>query len=276
MVTTMVGYARTHQFFQSLRNDVSPLRALVGMDFPVAAGQNGVPVAQSDAATATIAARVTDAMTVTGSVYRRRFTGLVLPDPSNENLFAVAGFDSAAATVTGAGVAVEGGYGVVRWYTAYGIARTAATIQHTTSYNTTPVVGRSALASVTVAIAPTTHLQVTGWAATNQQAAQLTQTGGYGEPSDDNNHVSPTPGSTLSAWLPKYRRVDLSLSHALSIGMHGNVSTFVAVANLFNRANVATFLRARANASGTASSNVVWQPVILAPRSLQAGLSWQY
>jgi hypothetical protein len=271
-VTAAVGYARTHQFVQSLRNDVSPLRAIVGADFPVAAGTNGVPVARTDALTAGMATRLGEHLTLDLDTYHRQLVHVALADPINENLFAVSAFELAHANVSGAGASLTGDQGMLRWHLSYGIARTALTIANNSSFNTAPVVGRSAAAAVELAVTSQTRLQVAGWAATNQQAAQLTESGEYGQ-----DPTGPSVGgdASLAAWLPKYRRVDVTASHSYDMGNgHGTLSMFVTAANIFNNANVATFLRAKTSASASAST--VWAPVTLVPRSLQAGLSWQY
>ena len=74
-LTLTVGYARTHQAVQSLRNLESPLDWMVGVDLPVAAGMGGIPLAQSDVGTAGLVARLGALGLFSADAYVRAMSG---------------------------------------------------------------------------------------------------------------------------------------------------------------------------------------------------------
>lgn len=273
-VVAMVGYARTHQAVQSLRNPESPLGAEFGVDLPVAASPGGVPLAQSDVATAGVAARLGAAGRLSLDGYVRALSGLAVADPMQTSPFATTGFARASAHVTGLAAQLDGARGRVRWQAGYGIGRTiesAAGVR----YQATSELGQTGSAAVGVAVDRLTQLRLAGWAAFGQRAPGLDgESAGHDDDADADNspsssgqaHGLTTPWAA-STRLPSYLRADLQLAHQWQTGpARGRLSTFVTLANIFNHANVA----------GEAPTGVdgSLRGIPLLPRSLLVGISW--
>ncbi len=271
-VTAWTGFARTHQYLQSLRNFAAPFGAQMGMDLPIASGMDGVPVAQSDIASLGVVAQLGPLGRLTLDGYQRRISGLAVPSPFTLNAFAVRGFDRAAAQVNGIGAEVDGTNRWVTWQAAYGLAATLE--QYTTlSYRPTTQVGQTATVAGAVHLDRSTQLRVATWLATGEPAPGLT-TATLGHDEDDAAASVPGPDRDGNAtWLPMmrvptYLRTDIEVSRTWPIGRTGGrLSSFLALANAFNRNNVAGFIPRGAGGL---------TPVPLLPRSLLAGISFSY
>jgi hypothetical protein len=282
-ITATAGYARTHQFVQSLRNPNAQLSTLIGIDLPVAAGSGGVPIAQSDAVTAALSAHVSPYLQLALTSYVRRLSGLALPDSSNTALFAERGFENAVGRAAGAGAALAGqaGNGRFAWQVTYGISHVRYSGAGITAVQT-PTLSQTSTASLTFQFDRLTQLRVVGWEGTGPQATWFAQvptvgipdrteveseTGGGGDPSRGSGQTLFQTGVEQRN-LPQYLRFDLNATHEWSVGSpHGKLAVFLTLANVFNHANVATYDSAASGGTRT---------ITLVPRSLLAGITWRY
>lgn len=296
VITTTAGYARTHQFVQSLRNDASLYGSVIGVDFPVVAGTGGVPVAWSDVGTAGIFVMPTPNVQWALMGYTRSLHDLVTVPVAQTGLFAVHGMSVADGHAAGLGTSLSGMHRRVTWQVLYDVGRT---IMHANgiAYHPSSELGHTACVSVAVQADRLTQLRLAGWMATNHQLTQLGRvgnewivddleqgiereegvtgtTGGTSQPSDDSLETLGTgsgagPGSLVSsAHVPTYLRIDLTITHMWHTGPGpGRLSGFLTVANLFDRKNVALYQPSSGTTAGT---------ITLTPRSLLGGLSWRY
>ncbi len=271
-ITAWTGFARTHQYLQSLRNLATPFGAQMGMDLPIASGMAGAPVAQSDVASLGVVAPLGLLGRLTLDSYQRRISGLAVSSPFAQNAFAVRGFDRAAARINGIGAELDGTNRWVTWQAAYGLAATVE--QYTTlSYSATTRVGQTATIAAAVHLDRRTQLRVATWLATGEAAPDLTMAALGHDEGDAAASVAGADRDGNATWLPMiqlptYLRTDFEMSRTWPIGRTGGrLSSFVALANAFNRSNVAGFIPRGAGGL---------TPVPLLPRSLLAGISFSY
>lgn len=283
-VTASAGLARTHQFIQSLRDPDAPYGAQIGLDLPAAAGMDGIPIAQSDAATAGIGAQLGALARLTVDGYTRRMSGLAIVSPARADAFAVYGFDRGSGRVTGGALELDGGVGRVRWQTAYGAGVTTESFD-AIRYHPAAEIGQTLTAAAAVHLDRDTQLRVASWLAAGRPTGSLDALseghdaddigGSAGARDIDNNGVvtAAEPGdrdlSSARASLPSYQRADIQLRRDWRAGpASGRLSTFVTLANVFNHDNVATVFPGSLGAPPRA--------IVLLPRSLLAGASWTF
>jgi hypothetical protein len=258
----VIGYARTHQAVQSLRNSESPLGAEVAVDLPVAAGAGSVPLAQSDVGTAGIIAQLGALGRFSFDGYVRVLSGLAVADPLQRSLFATTGFARASARVDGLAAQLSGAHGRLTWHAGYGVGHTIESAGGV-SYHATSELGQTGSVAVGLAIDRLTQVRLAGWAGFGQRAPGLD---GTILDHDDAPAVGPgvvdhdlTTSWAVAARLPAYLRADLQVAHQWQTGpARGRLATFVTLANIFNHANVAG------------------RSVTLMPRTVLVGLSWAY
>jgi hypothetical protein len=266
------GVGRTHQVVQSLRNTESALGAEIGVDLPVAAGTGGVPLAQSDVATAGLIAQLGAVGRFSVDGYVRAISGLAIADPLDRALFATRDFVRASARVDGLAAQLTGERGIVAWQVAYGIGSTVETGAGV-RYDAPSALGQTGSAAIGVALDRLTQLRLAGWAAYGQRAPGLD---GASLGRDDDDDVGSGAGdrdlgtSQLSATrLPPYLRADVQLAHQWRVGpARGRLSSYVTLANIFNHANIAGQL--------PTGPNGAVQNITLLPRTVLMGFTWAY
>jgi hypothetical protein len=286
-VIASAGLARTHQYVQSLRDPDSPYGAQIGLDLPAAAGMGGMPVAQSDAATAGISTQLATSARLTVDGYVRRMSGLAVVNPAHPDAFAVYGFDRASGHVTGGGVELDGVAGRFTWRTAYGLGTTVERFD-AVRYHPAGEIGQTLFAAAAVHLGHTTELRVANWIASGQRPGSLDalpggrdadddgSAPGARDADDDGGTAATTPGDhglpgalASPASLPPYMRADIQLRRDWRLGpANGRMSAFVTLANALNHGNIAEFLPRELGAPLRA--------IVLLPRSLLAGMSWAY
>jgi len=106
-VSLAVGYGRTHQASQSLRNPESLVGGIVGADLPILAGTAAVPVARADQIAAAIELTPAGGMRIVLDGYTRRLDRLVLVAPDSSHPFAVDGFVTGRGRVSGLALAAD-------------------------------------------------------------------------------------------------------------------------------------------------------------------------
>jgi hypothetical protein len=286
-VIASAGLARTHQYVQSLRDPDSPYGAQIGLDLPAAAGMGGMPIAQSDAATAGISTQVATVARLTVNGFARRLSGLAVVSPAHPDAFAVYGFDRGSGRVTGGGVELDGVAGRFTWQTAYGLGTTVERFD-AVRYHPAGEIGQALFAAAGVQLGHATELRVANWIASGQRPGSLDAlpggrdadddgaAPGARDTDDDGGTAATTPGDhglpgalASPASLPPYMRADIQLRREWRVGPgSGHMSTFVTLANALNHGNIAAFLPRELGAPLRA--------IVLLPRSLLAGMSWAY
>jgi hypothetical protein len=264
-----LGYARLHQYVQSARNEESVVDALIGADFPIAAGSGGLPPARSDQLTGAIGARFGAHTTVQVALYARRLSGLALIPLATPRPFADAVVPVGRGSVWGgdATLTYPGDRLDLRVQLGLlGSYRTAGAIR----YRTGDARGRLAV-GLGYQLPRSTAVRLALWAGAGrpttllQDGMQLESAGlrGTGELAGTPEAVAGTPNG---AQLPRYVRVDLGFSKSLAVARGGapRISTTLTVANLFNRRNALAFV---ASPDGQ-------QPVFLLSRTLLLRVRW--
>lgn len=242
------GYARLHQFAQSLRNAESVVGNIFPADLYVGAGREGVPVARSDQAIVALELRPTAGVRFGVQAYARGFDGLALVAPRDGDPFATSGFVEGEGDAQG--VSFEAGangarYGIVA---SYGFQHVRFEYGDTT-YVPDHGATHSIEAGVIVFPSTTTSVRL---GATSVLGRRTTPIEGFVEWEACNllDHGcefagSPQhrPGALGARSLPAYVRVDLGIAkhwHLKLAGRDGLVSLFGTVTNLFGRRNVLT------------------------------------
>ena len=264
-----LGFGRVHQYVQSARNEESVVDALIGADFPIAAGSGGIPPARSDQLSGAISARLGRRTTVQLDIYTRWLSGLALTPLATRRPFADAVIPTGRGTVWGGDGTLT--YAADRFdlrvqaglLSSY---RTASTVR----YRTGDARARLAMGfayqlprSMVVRLAlwagagrPTTLLR---------DGMQLESSGllGTGELAGSPETVAGPPNGGR---LPNYARADLGFvkSWGVSRGGTPRISTALTVTNLFNRRNE---LASVAAPPGT-------RPVLLLSRTLSLRVRW--
>jgi Carboxypeptidase regulatory-like domain/TonB dependent receptor/TonB-dependent Receptor Plug Domain len=274
-----VGYARLHQFVQSLRNEESIFDAVAGISLPVIAGSTFhgavVPVAQADQLTATADAKLSRTLTLSANAYARDVTGLVLVAPATAQPFATTAFAVGGARARGMslslareGERLSGDVG----YSLSEVTQRANGLSYTPSYGA----AQSVSAAIGVRVQPSTVLRVAlavhGGAPTSLIADQVewtpyTSSAGQGDLGGSPEHIA---GALDGSRLPTYVRFDVGVRHDWRLRLFGresDVTTSAGLTNLFNRGNVLGILAAPAGSSAL---------LLLPRRSATFGLEWKY
>ncbi len=102
-----LGYARTHQTVQSLRNPESVVRGIAGADLPILAGMAGAGVARADQLAAAIETKPFTGLHVALDGYARRLDRLIVVAPGSTRPFVVDGFQSGRGRVTGLALSMD-------------------------------------------------------------------------------------------------------------------------------------------------------------------------
>jgi hypothetical protein len=272
-LTASFGVGRSHQYVQSFRNTSAPDGAELGIDLPVAAGMDKVPVAQSDAGMVGLTAQLSPLARLTAEGYLREMSGLAIVNPLSQSAFAITGFDRGSARVRGVGAAFDGGYERLTWQAVYGLGTTINRFADLT-YHPTTQLGQTATVAGGLRLDRATQLRVATWVAAGQPAPGL-NADPVEHDDDDARATVPVPDRDPETYwmptsaLPTYLRTDVELLHSWSLGRtRGRLSTYLTLANALNHANVTMFIPRATSGPAT--------PVLLLPRSLLVGGGWSY
>lgn len=278
-LTFGIGYARLHQYVQSLRNEESLFDAVAGISLPVVAGStfNGmtVPTARADQLTATADAKLSRTVTLAANAYARDVAGLVLVAPVTGQPFASTAFAVGGARARGLslslsreGERLSGDIG----YSLSSVTQRANGLTYTPSFG----VAQSVSAGIGVRVLPSTvfrlSVAVHGGAPTSLMADQVewtpyTSAAGQGDLGGSPERIA---GALDGSRLPTYVRFDIGVRrewHLRLFGRESDVATTAGLANLFNRANALGMFVAPAGSSGL---------LLLPRRSATFGLEWKY
>jgi hypothetical protein len=275
-----LGYARTHQYVQSLRNEESLVDAVAGISLPVLAGSRvgslEVPASKSDQLIATADARLSGSLTLSATAYARRETGNVLVAPVTSEPFALTSF--AIGTMRARGISlslaregdrVSGELG----YSLGSVVDRADGIAYSPSYDAAQAIS----AAMGVRVAPQTVLRVVLAAHSGTPTSVIgdqiewtpyTSSAGRGDLGGSPQHIV---GALDGAQLPAYFRIDVGIRRewrVRALGHEGDLRTSAGLSNLFGRTNALGML-----APFSAASTAL---LVLPRRSATFGLEWTY
>lgn len=271
------GYARVHQFAQSLRNSESVVGTIFPVDLFIGTGAPGVPTGRSDQGAVAAEYLPADGVRLGLQAYRRVSDGLVLVAPREGGPFSAGPFAVGSGSATG--LALDGAVSTARYgiVASYGIQRVRleyAESGYVPDHGTThlleggiivfPAATLSLRVGATAALGRRTTTAAGGleWEACNllDKGCEFT-----GSPSYDGEQLGSTP-------LPAYLRVDLGVRkhwHFDFAGRDATVALFGTVTNLLDRKNVLTYARDPATGEPV--------PIEMRPLApLLLGLDWQF
>ncbi|HEY9449617.1 MAG TPA: hypothetical protein VIQ60_07670, partial [Gemmatimonadaceae bacterium] len=271
------GYARRHQFAQSLRNVESVVGTIFPVDMYVGTGGAGIPVARSDHGSIALEYRPTAGTRVGVQAWARDFHGLVLVAPRVADPFAASEFVVGSGGARG--ISVEAGahgarygavasYGVQHVRLRYGDTTYVPDHGATHTIDAGLIVFPSATSSIRFGATGVLGRRATAvegpleWESCNllDQGCELA-----GSP---RRRAEPL-GATR---LPAYLRVDVGFRkhwHITIAGRDGVVAVFGTVTNIFGRVNVLTTVADPTTGERTG--------IEMRPRApLVVGVDWRY
>lgn len=270
-----VGYARTHQYVQSLRNEESIIDAVVGIALPVVAGPSGAPVARSDALTLSADSYLGSGATLSLSAYARWFDGLLLVAPTIAQPFAMSGLARGTGEASGLsalldwhGERVSGHAGY-----AFGTSRREAAGQR---YRSSFAGSHAFNMAIGYRAGAATVWRAALWSSTGRPTSVVNGDLQWAPHSllSGADEMAGTPERIVGALngerLTPYARVDFGVRRALHLGWNGRGADVTAVLNLTNVLN-------RANSLGRTLSTDGYtrRDIPMAPRTLTFGLEWR-
>jgi hypothetical protein len=275
-VTLAAGYARVHQYAQSLRNEESVLQAAYGFDPLVSAADPRVPVGRSDQVTASARFDLTEGLRLELDGYARRLEGLVLVAPATVHPFAIDSLEQGTGTAKGVGAALI--YrGSKTDIDVIGDWASATRRTDELTYHPTFERKQSVAAAVARRVGWSTTLRAAFRAAAGRPTSGL-QSGFQFEPFDPLTgevEVGGTPirrdGELNREKLPAYARLDLGVRRAWRpslLGLEGEIVTWLDVLNVLGRRNVVA-LAEQPDVGG-------WNALRLSDTSVTFGASWHF
>jgi hypothetical protein len=268
------GYARMHQYVQSLRNEESLLGLLVAPDLFVASDGASVPVAASDELAAAAALAIDPHTRVRVDGYARRMRGLVLVAPSTSEPFATDGFDVGRGEAWGVAVSAERRVERLSVQAGYALG-TVTRRADGTRYHPAFAPEQSASLAVGARLGARTTVRSALWAALGRRTTLLGDALGWDarDPFSGTQELSGTPahaaGPLDAAALPGFLRVDVGVRRTLAVWRgRGTLTGRVSVNDVLGRENVVGYVLA----PGTETLRGLG----MLPPSLLLGLDWGY
>ncbi len=265
-----MGYARAHEFVQSVWMTGAPLAALVPVALPIAASKEGVPVLASSITTARLTSRVADHVTLDVAAFEQEFRGLLTSPVSHSAFPASFGPRVASGHVTGASIGVQGDGARLAWNVAYRITRTNVDAARGAD-SLRRVLAQDATAALTLRADSHTDIRVASWFGRPQASeGELLGSEGRNELSAADTRAAPGQllgnDPTLLEHPGAYMRLDIAAVHRWRVGSRGTFDISLTLENVLNRRNTAALLPD----PGETETRVI----SFTPRALLAGISW--
>ena len=271
------SFSRLHQFAQSLRNQESITGTVFPVELYIGAGGSAVPVARSDQGVLAASYRPSDGLRVSAEAYARRFTGVLLVAPFNDEPFATR--TSAIGRGVSRGISVDAAMSAARYgmVASYGIQRVRYTSDRA-SYVPDHGATQTFEGGVVVHPSPTWSVR---FGVTGAVGRRTTAVGGPFEwescnLGDRGCEFGGSPRTTRDSLgrlsLPAYWRADLGVKkhwHTEIGGRDMVMALFGAATNVFGQKNVLTY------ATNPTVGSV--DPIEMRPRApLVVGMEWRF
>jgi hypothetical protein len=273
-VALSFGYARSHQYIQSLRNEESLLDAIIGIDLPVAIGSTGVPVATGDEIVGIGSFPLGSLARLTINAYSRWADGLVLVAPVSIRPFATQSFAPGEGRAWGGGATLEGNAGPFTWSGIYALSQVRRAA-FSRSYRPSFAPTHSASLSGSVLVGRSTRLRTSLWAAKGRPTTPVS--GGFGwEWQGSISRARKVTGLPLNATgvianqqLPLYFRIDAGARHEFAISsLRAHFVAFANVDNILDRRNTIGYT--------TEAGATTQKALQMMPLSATFGLEWRF
>ncbi len=273
-VVWSVGFARTVQFVQSLRNEESVLDVIFGADLLAGGGSAGVPVAHADQVTAALELRLRPRTSVVLEAYAKWLDGLALVAPVTAQPFATGPPRKGDGTARGGELIFEHRGDRLKLQATYAIAAVTRRVDQFT-YHPAFAPRHSVTAGLAYRLGSSTTLGVMVLGASGRPTTPIVDAF-QGHPYDPLRGIGDFSGSPQhwngpvdGARLPAYLRLDVSVRrdwHAPWLGTAGELSTFGSVDNVLGHHNALTY---------------IWTPgarqtLPLLPLTVSFGIDWRH
>lgn len=271
------GYARVHQYAQSLRNEESALNAALGLEPLVSAADPRVPVGRSDQVTGAAELRLGESLRLELDAYARWLDGLVLVAPATAHPFAVEGFEEGRGRAQGVGAALvyRGSRTdfdlVAEWASA---TRSTDRVEYRPAFERQ----RSLSAAVSRRLGSRTRVRAAFRAVAGRPTSPLAS-GFRWEPFDPYTGEIEFGGTPIRLSeelnrerLPAYVRLDAGVRRTWRpsiAGRQGSLVTWLDVRNVLGRRNVLALLEQQDDLVG-------WYQIPLTDTSLAVGVQWAF
>lgn len=273
-VAWSIGYARTVQFEQSLRNEESVLDVIVAADLLVGGGRAGVPVAHADQVTSALELRLSPRSSVVLDAYAKQLHGLALVAPVTAQPFATGLPRAGDGAARGGEVILEHRGDRIALRAAYAIATVTRHVDQLT-YRPAFAPRHAVTAGLAYRLSLSSTLGVSLLGAAGRRTTPIVDAF-QGHPYDPLRGIGDFSGSPQH-WngpvdgtrLPAYLRLDVSIRHdwhPVWLGTAGTLSTFGSVDNVLANRNALTYI-------GTPGAR---QILSLLPLTLSFGVDWRH
>jgi hypothetical protein len=269
-ITASAGYARSHQYVQSLRNEESLLDAIIGVSLPSAVGMGGVPVARADALSAGLTVPLPASTRLTLEGYTRWLDGLVLVAPATSEAFAMSTFVTGSGRASGLGATVVHDGERLSWDVSYALAAVSRT-SDAVSYQPAFAPRSSGSLGATWHASARTRVRLASWIASERRTTAVNDAvmWEWQHSLARRRNISGTPQQYAAPLgtspLPSYARVDMSVRHDVALGAGTMLIAYAGVQNVFNAPNAFGY------ALGDRGEQ---QTLAMMPRALTFGLEW--
>ena len=268
------GYARMHQYSQSLRNEESVLGTILGPDLLVAYGAASVPIASADEIAAAATISLDEHTRLDFDWYARALRGLVLVAPTTGEPFATHDFAVGSGHAWGGGASIERRLERLSLRASWALG-TVTRRTADASYHPAFAPGQSATFAAAYKLGFRTRLRSAVWASSGRFTTPIGDDVGWDTRDTFFNarELSGTPehvvGPLSATRVPAFLRIDFGLRHALPVGHSGaSLTGFADVNNALARKNVATYV----TPGGTGPRRAL----VMLPPSVVVGLEWKY
>jgi hypothetical protein len=269
-----VGYARMHQFTQSLRGEESFLGTIVGPDFLAGVGAERIPVANSNEITASVTIPVAKESRLRFDWYGRNLSNLILPASANLDPFASRDYAIGSGEAWGLAASVESRIRRVSLNAAYSLGF-ARRVTDSVQFRPAFAASRSASLAIGYDASARTSFHSVMWVAAGRRTTLLSDDIGWDtrDPFSGAREVSGSPQRTQGPLdgtrLPLYLRFDVGARHAMSLWRtRAEVTGFAGVNNVFGRKNTTGYVQS----AGTSTR----RDLRMLPPSVVLGLEWRF
>ena len=273
-VQLSVGYARMHQFTQSLRGEESFLGTIAGPDFLTGVGAEKIPVANSNETTASALIPLAKESRLRLDWYKRDLNNLILPSSANLEPFASSDYAVGSGQAWGLAASVESRIRRVSLSAAYSLAF-ARRVTDSVQFRPAFAASRSASLAVGYDASARTTFHSVMWVVAGRRTTLLSDDIGWDtrDPFSGAREVSGSPQQTQGPLngtrLPLYLRFDVGGRHTMSLWRtRAEVTGFGGVNNVLGRKNTIGYVQ-------PAGANTR-RDLRMLPPSVVLGLEWRF
>lgn len=272
-VRAALEIGRTHQFFQSLRNQESFLSSVVAFDLPAGVGTAGIPTASADNLSLTLRVEPAPATSIDVRGYVRRFSGLALV-PATPQPFVTAAGGVGTGTAAGAELQLSQVRGLARADFAFAVGTSDRTLANGVRYRPGFQQHRVFRTFLSLALNGQTRLGVAFQAGSGLATSLVGPVGWKAYDPVGGGELLGTPdnldATVNGRSLPGGARLDFGVSRRSRLpfgGAQGQVTTSIAVENVLNRHNPIGL--------SAASPGGLPQALLGRPRTLRIEIDWR-